>query len=85
MATKRSAAASQQRMASRLPRMQEGEARRHAMRLKDKWEHIVTDAFKYGYLTTELCAGCGKYQCGSCPCGTSTGWMPGLDEAASDV
>jgi len=53
-------------------------ARFVAQRLRDKWEEIVTDALELGYLTDRLCAGCGKFDCGGCPCGTSTGWRPGL-------
>ena len=58
----------------KLKPMPEAKAKRRAIKLKDKWAQIVTDAFRFGYLTDDNCAGCGKYQCGGCPCGTSTGW-----------
>lgn len=55
--------------------MKREEARVNAKRLEKKWKHIVEDAFRHGFLT-ELCQGCGKVNCGSCPCGTYTDWDP---------
>jgi len=52
------------------------DAHNQALAIKDKWEEIVTDAFRYGYLTNNICLGCGKIDCMGCPAGTSTGWHP---------
>jgi hypothetical protein len=49
-----------------------------AIIVKDKWEQIVTDAFRMGYLSEDICAGCGKIGCEGCPAGTKTGWNPNL-------
>lgn len=56
--------------------MKRSEAMVKARELEHSWKRIVEDAFRHGFLTTELCQGCGKANCGSCPCGTYTGWDP---------
>jgi len=61
-----------------LEKVSKAQARKRALELKQLWEEIVTDAIAMGLLTDDNCAGCGKYQCGGCPCGTGTGWRPGL-------
>lgn len=53
--------------------MKRSEAAVRARRVEKEWKHIVEDAFRHGFLA-ELCQGCGKANCGSCPCGTYTGW-----------
>jgi heterodisulfide reductase subunit C len=58
--------------------MTKNEAHQKALSLRDKWEEIVADAFRYGFLRTDLCLGCGKPNCGGCPAGTYTGWDPNL-------
>ena len=58
--------------------MTKKEAQECALTVRDKWEQIVTDAFRLGYLTDDICLGCGKVDCGGCPAGTCTGWHPGL-------
>jgi len=58
--------------------MSKKEAKEMALELKDKWEQIVTDAFRFGFLTDDICLGCGKVGCDGCPAGTRTGWDPRL-------
>ena len=58
--------------------MTEEVAHKQALVVKDKWEEIITDAFRFGYLTNDLCLGCGKVGCTGCPAGTYTGWHPSI-------
>ena len=58
--------------------MKKQNAKRIALRLKDKWEEIVTDALIRDYLVDDICLGCGKRSCGGCPAGVSTGWNPNI-------
>lgn len=61
-----------------LQKVSEAHARTIARRLQGQLEKIVIDAIMQGFLTEDNCSGCGKFQCGGCPCGTSTGWRAGL-------
>jgi len=67
-----------------LNQVTEARARAIARRLQSQLEKIVIDAIMQGFLTEDNCAGCGKYQCGGCPCGTSTGWRAGLGVTLPD-
>lgn len=58
--------------------MTQQQAETKALRLAEKWKDIVTDAIRNGYLVDDICLGCGKRGCDSCPAVTTTGWNPSL-------
>lgn len=58
--------------------MTQQEAERKSLRLANKWKDIVTDAIRNGYLVDDICLGCGRRGCDSCPAGTTTAWNPNL-------
>jgi hypothetical protein len=58
--------------------MTQKESEDKALKLASKWKDIVADAIRNGLLVDDLCLGCGKRGCTSCPAGTTTGWNPSI-------